>query len=617
MLDQIANYVRKKRSRLSVREPAPTAAPSQLNVAVVETPLPSANYTHATNPDNSAKNTAIPNTYHAQRPRSMSDPGGGRPTVLDNSPIGETAVVDSPALGGTGNGFASINTLPDELLVPILLLTRLWPPWSSKKTNPVCYMLVCRRWRAVILAHGHFWDTITVHKRTEWLLLALSRSHQVPLHLTFADLPTLAGVLPHVVPLRDRIESLVLGRGSKEELAAVSSLINGVFPSLTKLAISNGGIPSPITGPTVEQLLFRHANYPRLAHLELERLPVQLTESLFRHLTTLTLKSCSPAPSQMTADAFLDMLESAERLENLTLNRFVSAACSQLPSPSRHAFSLPRLRNIDLTDTASWIRQLTTFVELPPRGSVRLVGSLANHELDDALIQHWTLLLPQLHGLPFFFTTDTLTVSEYLGQAAFHCTGGPLDVSLTLMPADFTDWAHKLIPSATMLTAAAELFTTSALTSLTLSIDLHDVPRAAFDALFDALPHLASLRLTPHMLLGQDEHPLQPHLLESLAAAPSDSSGLGKPRACARCPGLARLTLAGFSWDGGAVMGALVACLRARAALGARPLQYLGVAVKPRRRGAGWKDARYAAQLRKMVAREYKFEVRADAVFFF
>lgn len=325
----------------------------------------------------------------------------------------------------------------------------------------------------------------------------------------------------------------------------------------------------------------------------------------------------------MTADAFLDMLESAERLENLTLNRFVSAACSQLPSPSRHAFSLPRLRNLDLTDIASWIRQLTTFMELPPRGSVRLVGSLANHQLDDALIQHWTLLLPQLPGLPFLFTTDTLSISEYLGQAALHCTGGPLDVSLTLMPADFTDWAHKLIPSSTMLTAVAELFTASALTSLTLSIDLHDVPRAVFDALFDALPHLTSLRLTPHMLLGQDEHPLQPHLLESLAAASdrnavgSSDSGLGQPRLRARCPGLARLTLAGFSWDGGVVMAGLVACLRARAALGARPLQYLGVAVKPRRRGAGWKDARYAAQLRKVVVGEYKFEVRTDAVFFF
>ncbi|OJT03968.1 hypothetical protein TRAPUB_5297 [Trametes pubescens] len=552
----------------------------------------------------------------------MSDSGRARHAIIDDASISKTALADSFALGGMANCLASINTLPDELLVHILLLTRLSPPlWRTKKINPTRYMQVCQRWRAVILAHGTFWDTITIHKRTEWFLLSLSRSHQVPLHLTFADLPTLASVLPHVLPLRDRIQSLVLGRGSREELVALSSLIDGVFPSLTKLSITNGGIPSPLLTPAVDQLLFLPTNYPRLAHLELERLPVTLTDSLFRHLTTLTLKSCSPGPSQLTADAFLDMLESAERLENLTLNRYLSTACAHLPSPSRHSFSLPRLRNLDLTDTAAWVRQLTTFVQLPPSGSVRLVGSLGHTELDTARTQHWTLLLPHLPGLPFLLTPTSLSLSEYLGQAVLHSTGGPVDASLTLMPADFTDWEHKLIPSATMLTAAAGLFTASALAELTLSIDLQDVPRAVFDAFFDALPHLASLRVTPHMLLTQDEHPLTPHLLESLSLSLAASS-LGdldssSDRVPARCPRLARLTLAGFSWDGGAVMGALVACLRARAALGATPLQRLGVAVKPRRRGAGWKDARYAAQLRKMVEREYRFEVRADAAFFF
>ncbi|KAL1943565.1 hypothetical protein VTO73DRAFT_4010 [Trametes versicolor] len=624
MFDQVARYVRKKLSlsyQVRDRLQASAAAPSpeqQLDVLSVEThaPLPT-NTSHTIQAaviEDSKKNTAQPDTYHSRDLPALQREVSRYSTGESNT------VVGSFVLGGTGNRFASINTLPDELLVHILLLTRVWPPWWRKKINPVRYMQVCRRWRTVILEHGRFWDTTVVKKQTERFLLTLPRSHQVTLNLTFEDLPTLASVLSHVVPLRDRIQSLVLGQGSREELAALSSLFDGAFPSLTKLVIKDHGIRRFFTARVADRMLFLPANYPRLASLKLERLSVQLTGSLFHHLTTLTLDHCSSGPSPMTGDAFFDMLESAEHLESLTLDTYMSRACSQLPSPSHHSFLLPRLRKLDLTDSTTWVRQFTTIVDLPLYGCVRLLGTLGSHELGDALIDHWKILLPlRLHGMPFLQTADTLSITQQFGQEVFHCSGGLLDVMLTLTPSAVADWSHTLILPTAALAAMAELCSShSVLKSLILGIDLQDVPRAVFDDLFDALPHLISLRMTPPTRFSQDrgKHSLGPHLLASLAAV-SDYDHDAGTRVRARCPALARLTLAGFSWSGGAMMSALVACLRARGALGARQLQRLGVAVGPRRRGAGWRDGRYAAQLRKLVSREYKFKVRADASYFY
>lgn len=90
-------------------------------------------------------------------------------------------------------------------------------------------MRVCRHWHAVIIDNGCFWNHIAVRKRTEGLQLALSRSRQMQLHLKFRNLPTLARILPYIIPLRDRIRSLVLARGSRNEIMALSPLIAGVF----------------------------------------------------------------------------------------------------------------------------------------------------------------------------------------------------------------------------------------------------------------------------------------------------------------------------------------------------------------------------------------------------
>ncbi len=126
---------------------------------------------------------------------------------------GEDPIVDSLTLGRMWNAFASINALPDEVLVEVFLCTRLKRRTFDKDISPVeptRYMVVCRRWRDVIVSHACFWGTIVVKKRTEWLRLALPRSNQAMLYLEFDDLPTLASVLSDVIPHRDRIRTLEL-----------------------------------------------------------------------------------------------------------------------------------------------------------------------------------------------------------------------------------------------------------------------------------------------------------------------------------------------------------------------------------------------------------------------
>lgn len=251
----------------------------------------------------------------------------------------------------------------------------------------------------------------------------------------------------------------------------------------------------------------------------------------------------------------------------------------------------------------------------PSQGSVSLCGWLSSDELDEANLHHWMLLLPpQLRGSSFLRTTDSLSIcTHYRREDTFHCSGGPLDVELSLAPAAIRDWGRTIVPSTTILPALAELLSPSALSKLTLSIDIQTTSRATFDSLFNTVPHLAFLHIaTPS---GEDMKLLQPHLLESLASGTSEDmvanvdNNSATPRRRVRCPVLEHFVIGGFSWDGGVIMAAVVDCLRTRAMLGAEALQRLCVSVKPGRTyGEGRMDAHYAAQLREMVGK-YQFAV--------
>lgn len=197
----------------------------------MQCPSSSDHRTDAPEPDHDGAALEVDALIHAQEA-----------SVPEQEPTaGDDPIVDSLTLGRMWNSFASINALPDEVLVHVFLYTRLKRRAYEdiSPVEPTRYMVVCRRWRDVIVSHACFWGTIAVEERTEWLKLALPRSNQAMLYLEFNKLPTLASVLPDVMPHRDRIRTLVLGyHPFYTEFMTVSPLIAAPFKSLTRLEIS-------------------------------------------------------------------------------------------------------------------------------------------------------------------------------------------------------------------------------------------------------------------------------------------------------------------------------------------------------------------------------------------
>lgn len=524
--------------------------------------------------------------------------------------------MDPSALGSLWNSFRPITKLLDEILVEIFLCTGAERGAHDNGISPVeltRYMLVCWRWRSVIVSHACFWGTIVVKKRSEWLQIALPRSQLAMVHLE-SDASTLASVLSDVIPHRDRIRSLELGKcRSYAQVMGVSSLIQAPFKSLTRLHIKSYAHDRPDFGP---YLLFLPEHYPQLTHLTLRGLHVQWTESLLSRLTLLYLSHCSIWPSLMDGDAFLDVLQQGRRLEDLTLSDFISAACSVVPSRSRRPFTFPRLTDLLIVDEERWFRQFMAFVRAPrPRQLTLRTGDVGTDDLDNAPTSPQVIM--RAPDVPFFLDTGVRAhIHASTTVAAFNmwhrasdmqCTSYTLAFPLPGMVLDFS----PMIQIFGLLNG--DIPELSTLSVLDLKAPMCGLDRDTLDAYFDAAPHLRWL----HIGCGRDaSFPLPPYVFDSLStrseAPDADSNGSD---AAVRCPKLTYLGLGGLDWDGGAVMDAALGCLRTRAALGVQQLEHLAIRVRPRppeeEPEGGWGPAvaRYATQLQEMVSHQFSFAV--------
>lgn len=293
-----------------------------------------------------------------------------------------------------------------------------------------------------------------------------------------------------------------------------------MFPVLTALDIQDHG-SIPWASRQSDNFVFQLGNYPRLTHLKLKNIHLELTGRLFCQLTKVTLDSCHIRPSSISADAFLDMLQCGQRLEELVLRNFMSRACSDPPSRHRHAAYLPRLRMLELVDDVSWIRHFTTFVQLPTRGQVELHGTLRDGDVDaTGPLDPWALLVPhRLSDMGFARHAEQVTFLATTSARSYSLKYLSVSPSLTLT-LRLPDRAETPSGTAVLATIRAhwQFQTPSALRMLTLRMDLRTAARADFELLFDAFPHLLLLRVASPT---GDSVAVPSGLLDALASAPA------------------------------------------------------------------------------------------------
>lgn len=530
-------------------------------------------------------------------------------SIGTNVPSSQYPTSYSETLAGRArlNADQPINKLPVELLVGILmrLPSIALEPASRTGNKAQCFecMAVCHHWRTVITANPCFWRTIRTGERTRWLDLALARSGDANLRLTFSSATGLIDALPILLPKRDRIEHLDFTCQSLSDVGKLTPLISAPLPCLAELSVSGFEGNSSLGPATGQMLAFHPENFPAIVRLKLVGVTLPWTGAFLSRLRSLDLRRCQVYPSAIPVGDFLSILRRGDSLEELTLHDFLSSACPSTPLPAdlqaAPAVNLPRLRKLEVSDTPAWISRFIIHVQLPSRGDVVLTGQI--DEAQGAPRATLASLLPaNKEKLGFLRSTTSATLVMFDSACSVICKSpGPLSVTLKLRPrTPRVSWVQSQDEGSRHFTA---LFHSTPLTTLNLQCELEKVSPDVLATVLDAFPQLRELTVTSTMF-GPDPFPT--HLCDSLRSSPALGEDDDKvaEASSVRCSSLRVLRLERVRWEDGAFLNAVADCLRERERLEAPRLELLEVTAS-RSPEVDWSepDARWADVLRPMV----------------
>ncbi|KAI0631424.1 hypothetical protein C8Q77DRAFT_1126690 [Trametes polyzona] len=513
-----------------------------------------------------------------------------------------------------GNAGRPINRLPPELLVDILMHLKSRTPHDhpdAPNGRPWFELMrVCRHWHAIVVSNPCFWRTIHTGERTRWLHLALARSGEATLRLTFSRSCTLAAALPSLQAPRERIERLDFNCPTRSGVREVAPLISAPLPRMTEFSISANERRLSSPDSPEELLEFRPENFPTLGRLTLAHASLPWSAALLSRLRSLDLRGCQAKPPSIGLRDFLDVLQRGEMLEELVLHDFLSASCARSPGPPEPAPAviLPRLRKLDVSDTLLWIAGFLAHVHLPSQGEVTLTGQIdfADIQVNDAI--SYASMLPRDRDRLSFLRSATsarICVMDSVQWVVLDAPSGPLAVTLQLRArAPGTPWIQSPDDGLKHFTA---LFGTAPLTALTLQCELAKVAPSVLATTLDWFPRLRELTIASGAF-GPDPFPLA--LCTCLRASPAWAQGQEeneKGVQPVRCLALAVLRLERVRWEDGAFVYALVECLRERERLGARRLDMLAIGAS-RASEVDWSevDGRFAEVIGPLVG-TYEF----------
>ncbi|KAM5545608.1 hypothetical protein V8D89_000646 [Ganoderma adspersum] len=212
-------------------------------------------------------------------------------------------------------------------------------------------MLVCRRWRDVLVATPAFWRKVHVKMdgRNDWTRRCLALSAAIAIDVC-AD-PDLRREfsLDMLYPHTNRFRSFRYGTVyCPRLLATVPHLFGKGMPLLEDLYFVAHRL---ITTTEDVDIQLSSQRFPRIRHLSLSGIVSPRDASLYAQLRTLSLSGCS---HKLSFDRFLDALAASAQLEELSLmaslHRFTDNWVWDEAVPRRAPISFPRLLELRLEE---------------------------------------------------------------------------------------------------------------------------------------------------------------------------------------------------------------------------------------------------------------------------
>ncbi|KAI9060696.1 hypothetical protein FKP32DRAFT_1730595 [Trametes sanguinea] len=476
----------------------------------------------------------------------------------------------------------AVNSLPVETLVAIFAyLNASFPPTMGRQKHYNAaewfkMMLVCRRWWMVIRTTPFFWRRMYIGERTRWADLCLDRSGNACLDLCFivayAQFPPPSLIL-RLANCRDRIERLEYSSAWFDRGRGVLSLLDMTLPSLVSLYLS------PSHTPRSPQYEFDPETCPRISRLKLTYTSFPWTAPILGRLRALDLCWCHVVPSSIPFSDFLNVLQSAQQLEELALTECMTLGCSYSSVsdtlPTAPIVSLPNLRDLRISDTTVWVSRFLAHVKLPTRGCVSISASLELNQYAEysRLVQHAAFFPTQPERqLPIFQTATRVALR--IGrprEAAWNisCVAPGWECRATVNGRRCPTSPTSSMP----LPPVHEL-------NLAIGPEGMAAATAALNELTTAFPGVQKLEI------GHEEEALRSafptEFFEVLFrhsddGSDEDSTAVDYDRP--RWPKLASLHIRGLHWSNGSYLPFLYQCLSDRAECGASKLESLRLSI--------------------------------------
>ncbi|KAI0738213.1 hypothetical protein C8Q80DRAFT_264049 [Daedaleopsis nitida] len=266
------------------------------------------------------------------------------------------------SLGALRNATLLINQFPNEIFVEILLMARLddfeqvglhynqdGVPRTVGTSDWLPMMRVCRRWWAVARSTPRLWRSIDVYYSKEWLDLCISRSADATLELSFHDEDMTLLAIPTVISVAHRISRLLLPGIWNINFKRITPLLELQMPNLVEIGVVRS-FESDFDDPRAAvPLELPPDHFPVLSILHLDGVAMPWTSTLLSNLSFLEITDCIIKDGPLTLSAFLDVLRSCTRLEELHLSEFLSEALDDNAPIPNTMITLPKLRKLTIT----------------------------------------------------------------------------------------------------------------------------------------------------------------------------------------------------------------------------------------------------------------------------
>ncbi|KAI0710689.1 hypothetical protein C8Q76DRAFT_69428 [Earliella scabrosa] len=431
-----------------------------------------------------------------------------------------------------------MDSLPNELLIEILLVHNLIAFKTRSTRCWVKLMRVCRRWRDLGISTPCLWQTIEVTRNSRGLELALERSAHLPLDVLVNPeaIPSEYGAL--LTPHSHRLRSLILPPECEGHDSSVLHLLrNGDTPLLQRLELPK----YPYEQHTLNLERLPSLRFLTTAH---SRLSFPRSPSAPLKLRRLSLSSCFV---EGPLDEFLHMLSTCVDLEELQLRYLESELESdsesnpdiedseQLPDISPRAF--PRLRHLSIIDqpdeSYTPAQLLSAFLITAPFTLKVIQWVDFDPDEPETLSDAFVDLLPQDRSKLSFFqevTEGTIDCYSSSQEAKILCHNNSGSSIELVVHSDFLDLSEDGL--ALYLNCALSEFRTifagARLRTLTISGDHGTVAvdGDSFCELFSAFPTLRTLEIagagSPLAFLRSLAHPSL-HSVDAQLESDSDS----------------------------------------------------------------------------------------------